>query len=637
MDGRWRLAFFSLIFAVLIGWFAFHFLLKAHIRSADFKAFAEAKVGDLLNAKVKIGKIRVNLLNQVALTDLDLVSREDLNTPYKIHVRQVVFRYGLGQLLTQNFAIPREVVLRTPQVLLSGQSFPYGFFQPLKHGKNQDTAIHLQLEKGKIRFTLPGLDAGFGLRDIQGSVRPSSKGKLSVHFRAELEGLLQGSVQGEGEIDPLGQAHHFVLDLKTVSLNAESGLSFEDFHGRIRWEGDHFTIDELTGQCQGWKTVLKGDLANLSKNPILKLEWLLGDGKVSAKGKVEADFVEQKLKGEVHSFGKEALAFQGKIQKEETRLLFQDLWLSEVDYQGGGWVDLKTGNSRMTFEKGKQSFAVESNIKHLNFDLTLNFNHLKFFGLDWVTSSRIHFTPVVSPWDKRLSKWRASFQTDYFILEYIPFDDLQGTFEATSHGIRNLTAKWGRVFELTGHMAFQDSLPQMNMTLRVNGFDLGRIREFASKPLSKKLAGTVEGKVKFEGPLTQPEVLGNVMIKNGQLGKLPYDLGVLEFHGVPPYLKLYNSHILKGRTTLPVTGVLNFSLSNLLHGIQIQTSDNLILLKGWDVSADDRRGDLEIESPFASIPALGVKAGRESPEELAANANKKEEESYFVAGPKFKF
>jgi len=187
------------------------------------------------------------------------------------------------------------------------------------------------------------------------------------------------------------------------------------------------------------------------------------------------------------------------------------------------------------------------------------------------------------------------FRTDYFILQYTPFNDFHGEFVIDPLGVHSFEASWGTSFTLTADLSFKDQPYFLDSTIRINSFELERIHDIASKPLPKKLAGTTQGKIKISGDYSKPMIEGNISIDEGTLGKLDYDRAFIHFNGFPPYLTLSDSKIMKGRTKLAVTGAIDFRLDNILHGIRVSAGDKLILLSGIELNTSSEKGDVEIK------------------------------------------
>ena len=206
--------------------------LKRGIAAPDFKHFAEEKAGEFLKAKVEIGKIRVRFPNRVVLSDLKLSRPDSSEGPSRLQIGQLIFRYHFFQLFSRHLPNPSGVTLRAPKVMLSDSGLPYSFFKNFDFHQTQsgvEEVIHLEFAGGEIRTPIPGLDAELLLTDIRGKISPQGNGKLNVDLRSSVQGAAAGKVRIQGEVDPLHQAHHLLLELDSVSGNWGGPLS-----GKIR-------------------------------------------------------------------------------------------------------------------------------------------------------------------------------------------------------------------------------------------------------------------------------------------------------------------------------------------------------------------------------------------------------------------
>jgi len=634
---RNRLRFLLLALGVLIAGVIFvpYFVLRAQAGKEDFKVLAESKIGDFLKARVQIENIRVGFFNQIAFSGLAIDSEQSQESSYRVQIDQVVFRYNLLQLFSRNFNAPSSIVLKMPEISVSNEAFPYALFQHVQFGGGAMIS-ELKLEGGNFRYEIPGVDADLIIRDIQGVLKPTEDRKIRMDFREGVEGLVEGQVHVRGVVDAGQRTHDLELELSSVRFGPTMRLPLRDLVGHMRWENNNLYFDELSTLIHGWKVHFQGRLERFTTQPLLELNWRVGQDDPWAEWHFKADLETGNLQGSLTPRGRRSFPYYGNVRQEGLRFFFEGLRFDET-YDGTGWVDFESGDYQFDIEKGNQRLGIDSNLEGMAFHMALKLDHFEVYGLDLVTSARIDVKAVEPQWEKRIWRFDGEFKTDYFILEYVPFDDFQGHFELKPYGIRNFKSSWGEVFQLEGSVGFKQFPPDGKWVLKVNGFDLEDVHEFARKPLPKKLGGLLEGKLKLDGPLDHPEVVGNFTVKEGRLGKLEYDRGIFQFRGFPPYLKLYDSRILKGRTTFPLEGALDLSLANMFHGVRVQRPDAFVIWKGWELNTSDAEQDMEIETSLKMLPTLALKVGAEGEGSALGGAQDREEENYLVAGPKFKF
>ncbi|MDD5217293.1 MAG: hypothetical protein PHN49_09540 [Candidatus Omnitrophica bacterium] len=632
--GYFRLALLSFGLCVVVIFAILHFVFNAHVARADFKSFAESKIGEAFKAKVHIRSVQASFFNEVAFTDLDVEPDTLKPSPYRVRIQKVVFHYNLWQLLTRNIKMPSSVVLDAPEIAIPGEGFPYGILDRLSLGQGDASIAGLEMDNGFIRYEIPNLQAVLELRGVRGSFKPYGVGKLRLDFHAYVSGFANGEVDVQGDVDLIQKTHDLRLDLHSVDFGSKIPIPLETLVGKMRWVNDNFFFDEIQAVIHGWDVEIRGSLERLVQSPALTLHWQVGERKPSVRGNFRADLASQSMHGEIYVKGQPDFIFDGKVRQEDMRYVFDALRVND-DYDGQGWFDFKSGDYRLKFEKERQSVSIVSNLNGLDFEMNLNLNHVKLYGVDLVTSARIRLMPYRKPLKKKVWKFKGAFATDYFILEYIPFYDFKGEFEITPDGIRNFNGSWGNVFNMLGTVSFRKQPFESKFMLNVNGFDLGNVQTFASKPLPKALGGILEGKLKLDGPLNHPEVVGHFTIRNGILGRLEYDRGYIQLRGIAPYLRLYDSKILKGRTTFSLEGAIDMSLANMFHGVEIRKPDKYVIWKGWEANTNQGEGDVEVGRPL--LPTFSLRAGGNSSENIAPDNKDKEDDKYLVVGPKFKF
>ena len=626
---RLRFTLLGILFCVVSLMLLSFFFLSVGAKQPELKSFAESKVSEYLKAKVQIGEVEAGFWNQLRLSSLQIEADPKQSLSYHIQVEEIHFRYSLLQLLMRKLHSPVGIILKSPNFKVDEASFPYSFFQDLNLGQTKNGISSLEFSGGEIRYQIPGWDAELFLKNIQGRVKPASAGRLFMQLSADLQGVVQGKIKMRGEVSPWQKQHRFDLELDEVRPTKPLSVLQEPFSGKARWENDDLFLDSIRSKIHGWKLKLQGNILAFATEPLISVDLQMGKNLQRVSLNARADFMNHRLEGLMRVPGFTQRALEGKIYKEDLKILFKDLEV-EGGYLGEGTLDLDQGKSWFSFNRENQRLFWNVDLKSSQMVFNLNLDHVNVYGLDLVTRSSIRLSPV----EDQTWKLQGSFETDYFVLEYTPFDDFHGTFEVSPLGVRNIRAKWGSGFHLMGRLLPKSDGPEMNLKLRVNNFDLSDIKQFAAKPLPKDLGGKLEGKVKLTGAISKPEVSGKFSIKKGKMGRLDYDLGIIQFHGYPPYLALEDSRFMKGRTTFYLKGALDLSLQNMFHGVRMETADKFVVLKGWEINTSETQGDLEIEPVFDKWPMLAFKAGARS-----GNSATGEEtpERYVAVGPKVKF
>jgi len=609
-------------------------ILKSASANPNFKPLVEKKLSEFLNSDVTIERIHIGLINRVFVSGIDVHAKPDANDPgYNFKIGKAVLRYNILQLLSRNFASPSGITLKAPEISIQNEVFPYTFFQKVGSAKPSGTGItDIDLQGGSVRVVFPGTQNSLVIQDIQGSFKPSSLGKLSADFSATLSGMLTGMIEAHGEIDIYRRQHHLQIDLKSLSFPQK--LPLENFNGKITWINDSIDFEALEAQIYGWKITLSGDYEHYEKDPRLDLLVHLKDAKNSGelvlRGDLSTKSWESALRIPHHEF-----TAKGDLILDN-HILRSDAMMINNLYEGKFQIDLLTGDYEMRADDKEQEYKLASNLQGQQYALDLDLHHCQLFKLDIVTKARILLTPYISQWEKRLTRFQGEFKTDYFVVNYAPFEDLRGDFDLTPSGVQNLTATWGGVFQADGKILALEADPQVHLHARVNGFDLTHVREFAKQPLSKPIGGMLEGDLNLDGSLVKPEVMGNFVVKQGFVDNFDYDRGTMQFRGFLPYLKLQDSFIVRGRTQLPLIGALNLKLSNPFYSVDVETVDKIVLFHGWELSSSQKDKDLELNPGFAKFASLTIGPDDSSHDESQI---KKDDDrgSAVVFGPKFRF
>lgn len=640
---RFSLKQFFLLVVILLSIIAISLnaLLGRIARSEEFKQFAEKKLSEYLKAKVNIGEIRPYCFNQIALEKIIIEAPSVKSGSQLIRLERLIFRYDLKQLWSRRLDVPTGIVLKNPSVLIEQDRLPYFYFAKETNSPSVFSVPTLDFQGGEIRYLLPGTGKEILLTEVEGKILPSLGQEVRVDIRAKAEGVLTGRVHIYGVILAAKHSHDLWLELKGMNFSKDIPLPLKDIEGKVHWVGQDLFFDSLRSMLHGWQTELSGSLTHLKGFP--EVTWHIQAGKGMPRCKLDfaMSLSEQKLQGVFQPFKDKVFPFVGRVHQDGKRFLIDSLLVNHT-WKGGGELDFASGNYQFSFTDGRQRFAFHSNLQKLDFIVYFNLEHWKLSGLDIVTRGKMFLHAMSTRWHDRNFMFKGSFETDYFILERQPFEDLKGAFEVSPYGVTGIRASWGKQFQLTGQVLFHEKEPVGKFQLQVKNFNLGLVQEFASKPLPKEIGGLLDGKLLIQGELGQLEAIGAFNIRDGKWGRLHYDHGIVQFRGVPPYLPLQESKIWKGRTTFFLKGALDLRLDNVFAGVKIETPDHLVIWKGIEAAMHEKDRTIEV-----SRSGLGG-SGRFSLLEAetketpiggtpGASNDGREEEKAVLVGPKFKF
>ena len=632
---------FFLALAAVISVLLFNFLLNRIARSEDFKRFAEQKVGEYLKATVHIGEIRPYHLNQLALEKILIETPSVRGGSQLIRADRLLFRYDLKQIWQRKFDAPAGVVLKNPAILIEQDQFPYRYFENAPGGSAGLSMPSLDFKGGEIRYLLSSLGKEILLREVEGRILPSLDKKVQVNVRARASGIVEGRVHIYGTVDPSKSTHDLWLELNAMDLAQDIPLPFKALEGKVHWVGQDLFFEGLKGTLYGWYAELSGAFLNHGGQPEVNAHIRIGKGVPWMKLDFALSLPHRTLEGTFQPMEGRVFGFSGKVHQDRKCFVMDSIAL-DSGYRGRGEFDFASGNYELGFEKGAKRMAIHSNLRGLDFVLNFHLDHVKTFGMDLVTQGKLFLHSASPHWKGRDLLVKGEFETDYFILDRQPFEDLKGVFELSPVGITGIRCVWGNKFQMTGQATKPGKNPHLKLLLRVADFDLGTVHQFAAKPLPKALGGRLEGTLSVEGDLAKPEVSGVFNIHDGKWGQLDYDRGIIQFRGFLPYLPLKDSKIWKGRTVFSLNGALDLKLDNIFAGIKIQTPDNLVIWKGIEAVLHEKDSSLELNSSklggWGEFSALEAQSSETVRGRSAADVQDAEEDEKAVKlGPKLKF
>ncbi len=618
--------------------------LKSYLTRLDFKLLAETKVSELFRAKVRVGKIQLRFLNQIALSRLEIEAGKNAGEPYELKIEKILFRYRWFDFLSKKFKTPVAVVLEAPSLSMRRLEFPYRFFENLNFGPGgrKNPFSTLEVAGGEIRFALPHKE--ILVKKIRGSFVPLPSGLIQAQLRGEMGDFVSGHVRLAGEINPFLRTHRLKLVFESASFADILPFPVEKINGRLRWENHRLYLEEMHAFARGMEASLTGHWFNELPAAASSFHLQLGGKNTPEKFDLRAQVAQNKLQGNFAFSQDTPLHFQAKVNRQAEKWTFQDLRF-ENGYEGEAGVSLQAAPSWLDLRKQERHLQIRSQIKKSALDFQFSLDHMNLYGMDLVTRGKMILKPAVKI-GLRDWEYQGFFGTDYFVLDTLPFSDFKGSFLAGPQGIKDLSGSWGDVFEMSGKILRRGRRPEMKILVEIRGFDLAHAHELSTKPLPK-LRGLLEGRVKIEGPLGsqarpkggplgQSEVSGDLSVKDGFIEKVEYDRAIIRFRGFPPVLPLHDSKILMGRTTLLLKGAVDLSCENVFQDVHIETADALVVWKGWEMNTSHEKGDFEFNRPLSRLPLLRLKIGQGDASPDAATENR-QEDRYVAAGPKFKF
>lgn len=621
-----RLLFFLLVSLSLAG-FGYQGV-QARLDRPGTRNFLETKASEILKAKVKIGKLRYLPPAGIALQEIRMDSSRGRLAFSIGRIEKLVLSYGLLNLIRRDFHMPSSIHLDSPQLQFSSRQSPFPFLE-IGSSPSKEMPAKLVITRGEFRY--PWGEHEVHLAKVSFKASPDARGQIHVKLTSELGGIAQGRVQVQGVTD--AGFHHYKLNvgLKNVTFLPESRLPLQKLSGGLQVSEKLIQLVGLSSFWRNWGVHWKGRIEDWQTKPKVVLEVSGKKERPPFRLALQMDFVSEKLEGE-WSWAGRTYPFQGVVREEAKKILFPRLEMPR-QYLGKGQIDRSSGDYDFWFERDQRRFHLHSNLSHAGFETELQLDHASIAHLDWVVSGKARFTPLPKRAGDTGPRFRGEVQTDYLIVEFEPLQDFRGSFELSSEAIEAVDFRWGGAFYLGGRILLRGGEPREDLGLRVEGFPLATIQKLGGRPLPKNLTGNLKGKLKLRGELARPEIQGYFTIKDGTIEKIDFDVAFIQFQGFPPYLRLYDSKIFRGRNTLKMTGAIDLTLQNIFHGIQIRRPDHLVIWKGMNVYWKEGKSAIEGEKPLGKKMAVGLEVGTG----VSDSKGEDREESHAVLGPKLKF
>lgn len=642
------LTFFLLIFF----FFNFYYFLKKRVTTSEFKSQTERKLSQILNAKVKVGKIRFGLLKHVSLSGLQ-IGKSSTDIPLQLDVQRVTIKYNLMDFLGQNFKVPAEVLIDAPAITLESIISPFdalGLFG-IRSSSGSGLLKKVELNEGQFQINLPNIKEPFSIKHIKGRMWIDDTQTIHLNFKGALSGIANGGVTIWGELNQNQKEARLECMLEDASLNTSS-VAVTHINGKVLLSNDKVHFDNLTLNVRTLPVELSGEIAQAFQ-PFPKWYFAIKLPKIKKSSlalDVQGDTETRSISGSVHSLGR-ILKFEGLLQFFQDAFAFQNLNFDN-GYLAQAEFGYESGVYSLRANKGVERFNFDLNLKDFKTRFHININHWKIGGHDITTSANINLEPIDSKWELGDYRFKGDLQTNYFILNYHPLRDFKAEYEISELGLNPVSAQWGGTSHLTGSMSFGPN-PSVDFQMQMADVALNEFQAIGSHPLPLSMEGTLEGRLRMMGFMASPEVSGRLVVRQGKISDFKYDEAIVEFYGAMPHLKLLDSKIVKKDNTFLIQGEIDFALKNILQKVKIVSLEQVIIWKGLDVESEVEGRSVASPSPSPVNDLLKPLNASTTPDrqkieaeyeiggnrsiQVTAEKEKNGEEGLVTVGPKIRF
>ena len=616
--------------------FQFYHFLKKRIATSDLKAVTEKRISALLKAPVHVNQISVGLLKHISLSGLE-INQKGTGRPVLIGINKIVVRYDLFSFLKRNFRIPAEIFLDSPRLTLGAFQDPQNLLDLSFLKSNRGILTRFEFEGGQVELPWVREDEKLRLEDFEGQAVPKKGDRFDVRFKARLSGVASGSLLSYGEINLSEKKYHLELNLDRVAFSDESGIPVRDLKGKVEWENDTLKIRETRFLFRGIPCELSGEVRRaFSDQPAYVFSFSLQEKSMTVRVDAMIDFKTHVIEGAIQT-PFEKYRFLGSVQGKPADFQMTELAINDI-YQASGRFDSKNRTYEIKWGREGERYEAAFSMGDFLWILTVKLDHYQFFDFDVVTSAVIRLVPDDGSWREGEHVFQAEMKTDYFIFQYHPLRDFQATAKLSARGIDDLLARWGQVSELRGRLTFE-AVPKTEAVLRIASLELNALAALGIHPLPSSLEGTFEGQLEIKGPLENPSLNGAFAVSKGSIGSFKYDQASMNFSGRLPYLILNDSKVWVGKNAFKLSGGLDFRLGNFFEGIKIESSENIVLWRGLELSSSLKEVPVEQLRSGAGAVAR-VEADYKLTDRSSLRVTAEEDQSnkeYVAAGPKLKF
>jgi len=582
-----------LIFAILFSigaWLLYAILssLGRFVKVSDFKSFAEGRLGDILKARVHVSEVRVGFLDQISLNGLKINQENKNKVFYLLDIDKVVFKYNLGRFWQRDFKNPNTVLLDSPQFTLQSASpvTASEVNRVLKEGSRLTDAV--EFKEGKVTLQAPLFGVHCDLENIQGEFKRIEGEKWQVNLEGRVKELFEGSAAVEGTVD-LGRQDLSVRVLLNRLRSRRPGFPVNAVSGVLKITSHEIQIEKLAFEYNRLPVEVSGWVRNLGPSPELDLRVGIGKDAFHSIFQVKGVLAGSDLTGQIGLPGK-GFPVRGKVFVKRNGFSFEDMRIADL-FDSQGEFDFSKGTFHFYLERDKQRVDLGLNLQHWDIAFLMQVDHLPFFGADLVSRAHFRLKPDLELWSKNEWGFDGQIETDYLIFDQTPFPDFKGEFHVSQSRIERMDFHWGKGYGLSGNLGLKVPF-SLDAAIMLKGIQLAEVKSLFSRPLPENFRGVADGEVKLRGENWKAEVEGNITVAQGSIGKIDYDEVSLQFHGIPPYLKLRNSRLKKGMRTFYLDGGIDLSNPNVFHDFRVASSEKILLWSGKELTTAERDGQL---------------------------------------------
>jgi len=230
--------------------------------------------------------------------------------------------------------------------------------------------------------------------------------------------------------------------------------------------------------------------------------------------------------------------------------------------------------------------------------------HLKICGFDFSNITHLIGKAVFK--DGSFSHFLIDMNTEASIFNYYPIDEIVSSFLIDKRSIRVIYLKIGNIAAVSGNF---DIKPPRRARVKINFSDFNLEKPFLiSDKENPGISGKLSGEILINGLLSNPDIDIEFAIKDGHFDLIDYDAMLINGNGAWPYLRIDDSRIAYGDSSLILSGevdIRQITSEAFLENIMISTDSDTIKWEGWDITKVDEENEFSLKKMLSG----GVKVG----------------------------
>ncbi|MBN1522614.1 MAG: hypothetical protein JW928_08795 [Candidatus Aureabacteria bacterium] len=110
----------------------------------------------------------------------------------------------------------------------------------------------------------------------------------------------------------------------------------------------------------------------------------------------------------------------------------------------------------------------------------------------------------------------------------------------------------------------------------IKDMDLSRLMEMAGYRSESEIDGSVQGEIRFSGPLDKLTVGGEIHVGQGQIEEMDFQKAVFKISGTGRFIFLEDSKFIRESGDIPVVGYIDTGIPNPLRNVKVKPRNSLV-------------------------------------------------------------